>query len=56
MEAEEGILIGSYSQPNTNGIYINASTIKATNPSFLLLNPPFLYAVSETDDSSITSF
>jgi hypothetical protein len=53
---EEGILIGSYNEPNTAGIYIDNRQIKLDNPSWLLLNPPYLYAVTESDTSMLSCF
>lgn len=53
---EEGTLIGSYNQPDTAGIYISGRELKVDNPSWLLLNRPYLYAVTESDNSLISCF
>jgi len=62
---ENYLLIGSYSAPNSEGIYVYkfnsltgeavfVSSIKASNPSFLAVSPneKFIYAVNENADST----
>lgn len=56
MDIDDLLLIGSYNEPNTAGIYINNKTLKVDNPSWLLLNEPYLYAVTESDSSMISCF